>query len=460
MNRMMHIIAAGVVLSVVTSTLLPMAANAALATNTVNGVQWQLNYDTSAKDVCVGGVRGGGNTGADRYAAHRAFISQYALNGYPLSIPATFTINGTDYTTTIVGNRSFYGGKFTSVVIPSNVVLVSYYAFLYCSNLKQLLLKGPSTVASGGTQSYKTVSFYGSVFGTSSTSGCTVIKLMFVGPNVKIGGTKGNFTAPYASGATYLLPSRTENTTWDAVTTSTVGGTNPVVVRYGPNSDCGYDFWMGDDTITAVPRTLEALQTVNGYASTFYSAFSHDTRYAVTNSIGTLTSDIYSGAGIDVMGEGEITFGLAAAFTGGVTASGTGTVAVNAGCRPGNGTVTLSDTATLKVAQSGTVTLGGALTAAEGTTLEFNFTDKETTPSLVLDSESSFASTVNVKISAADEIRPSSLHTYTLTSGFDFTGKTLKLATDSVKWAKSLSLDESGNIVLAVSDMALVVIVR
>ena len=221
----------------------------------------------------------------------------------------------------------------------------------------------------GGTQSYKTLSCSNDEpIGRSSTA----VKLVLVGPNVKIGGTTGNFKVSAATGVTALLPRSSGNTTWDAVTTSTIGGTNPTIVRYGPNEECGYDFWMGTDTITAVPRTLSALATVNGYASTFKTSFFLDTRYAVTNAIGTLTSDIYSGAGIDVKGVGKLTFGLAAAFTGGVTASDSATVAVNAGCRPGNGAVTLNGAATLKVAQSGTVTLGGALSAANGTSLAFD----------------------------------------------------------------------------------------
>ena len=51
-------------------------------------------------------------------------------------------------------------------------------------------------------------------------------------------------------------------------------------------------------------------------------------------------------------------------FTGGLTVGETASVVVHAGCKPGNGAVTLNDTATLEVAQSGTVTLGGALTTA------------------------------------------------------------------------------------------------
>ena len=431
------------------ATALPSWAAEKIVTNTIDGVKWQLNFDNSKKNVCAGAVRGSGNTSANDYAAHRALVTYSSYNGKALLIPSSFEIDGTQYPTTIIGNRAFYKGRFSSVVVPENVVQLSWYAFIYCSNMKDVLLKGPATVMNGGTQSYKTLSCSNNEpIGRSSTA----VKLVLVGPNVKIGGTTGNFKVSAATGVTALLPRSSGNTTWDAVTTSTIGGTNPTIVRYGPNEECGYDFWMGTDTITAVPRTLAALATVNGYASTFKTSFFLDTRYAVTNAIGTLTSDIYSGAGIDVKGEGELTFGLAAAFTGGVTASDSATVAVNAGCRPGNGAVTLSDTAMLKVAQSGTVTLGGALTAANGTSLVFNFTDAATAPTLVAATSATLPAdgTVNVKVTTDDDFAKG---TYTLVSGAGLTDGDLakfsmnpKLSDD---WRGTLSIAD-GNLILTV----------
>ena len=52
----------------------------------------------------------------------------------------------------------------------------------------------------------------------------------------------------------------------------------------------------------------------------------------------------------------------------------TATAAVNPGCKPGAGTVSVGEGATLEVAQSGTATLGGALTLAAGAALAFSFT--------------------------------------------------------------------------------------
>jgi len=53
---------------------------------------------------------------------------------------------------------------------------------------------------------------------------------------------------------------------------------------------------------------------------------------------------------------------------------------------------------------------------------------------------------VNVKVSATDDLRPK-CGTYALTSGFDFTGKTVNVV-DQPDWVKSVSVDESGNLVL------------
>ena len=419
------------------------ATTGQIVTNDVNGVKWQLKI-TSASAVCLGTVTGGGGNGANSYGECRAFVDINAHNNQAVSIPATFVIDGKTYNTTRIGNRAFYYGKFSAAVVPETITDMTYYGFYHCEKMKHLCFKGPVTAAKGATQKYTTFA----IAGYRWFEGCSAVKLVFVGPNEKTS-SKGNFLFPNASSATFLVPRRSDNVTWDGVAP---GGTTPTIIYYGPYEECGYDFWMGTGTVTAVPSTLAALATVNGYASTFKTSFFLDTRYAVTNAIGTLTSDIYSGAGIDVKGEGELTFGLAAAFTGGVTASDSATVAVNAGCRPGNGAVTLSDTAMLKVAQSGTVTLGGALTAANGTSLAFNFTDPTTAPTLAVTTSPTLPAegTVNVKVTANDDFAKG---TYTLVSGAGLTdGDLAKFAMNrklSDNWRGALSI-AGGNLILTV----------
>ena len=423
-----------------------MAASGATwnVTNTFNGVtvtpsstlQWRAILNDSNHTATLGY---GGNNG-------RANAAIQSWTGDQLVIPLRFTVNGENYTVTAINGRGFYYTYMKSTVVHDTITSVATYGFNGCNKMVNLMFKGKVTATGGSAQSYTTCSF-----GTKDYpvfNACNALKLILLGPNFKTG-SAGNFTLPSASGAVVLAPRHEgKNTTWNSLS---LGGTDNTVIYYGPNEECGYDFWMGETTITAVPRTLEAMQTVNGYTSTFKTAFSHDTRFAITNAIGTLTSDIYSGAGMDVMGEGEITFGLAAAFTGGVTASGTATVSVNAGCRPGNGAVTLDGAATLKVAQSGTVSLGGALTAANGTTLAFNFTEAATAPSLNAASVTLPADgTVNVKVTADNNFAKGA---YTLISGAGLTEGDLAKFTMNQKlsndWRGALSIVD-GDLVLTV----------
>lgn len=132
-------------------------------------------------------------------------------------------------------------------------------------------------------------------------------------------------------------------------------------------------------------------------------------------------------------------------FAGGLTVSDTATAAVNAGCKPGVGTVSVGAGATLEVAQSGTATLDDALTLAEGAALAFNFTELDTPP--VLAGTAVDAGTVNVKISAPADGFPKPAF-FTLTSGLDFTGANVSLV-DAPIWADSIYVS-NGNIVLRV----------
>lgn len=159
---------------------------------------------------------------------------------------------------------------------------------------------------------------------------------------------------------------------------------------------------------------------------------------------------------LNVTGIGEIVFNSVSTFVRGIVVSDSATVAVNAGKKPGNGAVTMNGTSTLKVAQSGTVTLGGELTLTANAALAFNFTERATAPVLSASSATVSGDTVNVKVSAADGIRPKG-GTHTLTSGIDFTGKTMNLV-EAPDWVQSVGIDGSGNIVLTVKPVGLIII--
>ena len=164
---------------------------------------------------------------------------------------------------------------------------------------------------------------------------------------------------------------------------------------------------------------------------------------------------------LNVNGNGMILFNSVSTFARGISVQNSATLAVNPGMRPGNGTVTMGGTSTLKVAQSGTVTLSGNLSLASTAALAFNFTERKTAPTLALASgkTASLPATVNVKISADDGIRPSSSRTHTLTSNFAIPAGTGVTVVDQPDWVKSVEV-VNGNIVLTAKPKGLQIIVR
>ena len=173
-------------------------------------------------------------------------------------------------------------------------------------------------------------------------------------------------------------------------------------------------------------------------------------------------SSTYSGGAMKVTGCGTLLFNSDSDFTGGLTVTDTATVAVNPGMKPGAGTVTVNNGATLQVAQSGTVALAGGLTLADGAALGFNFTEKDAPPVLNVTGKTVTLGenkNVTVKVSAADGIRPKG-GSYVLTSGGNFTGATVSLASDAPNWAGIVSVNADGNIVLNVKPTGFMLIVK
>ena len=163
---------------------------------------------------------------------------------------------------------------------------------------------------------------------------------------------------------------------------------------------------------------------------------------------------------VTVTGCGTMVFNSVSTFSGGLAVKDYATVAVNAGMKPGNGAVSVDTNATLKVAQSGTVTLGGDLTLDDGAALGFNFTEKKVAPVLSVATSATLpeGGTIAVKISAAEGIRPKGGN-HTLTSGGKFDGATVSLAAGAPKWVKGVSVVD-GDIVLNVKSTGMVIIVK
>jgi hypothetical protein len=149
----------------------------------------------------------------------------------------------------------------------------------------------------------------------------------------------------------------------------------------------------------------------------------------------------------------------------GLTVTDTATASVKAGCKPGTGVVTLEAGAILEVAESGAVTLGGDLALADGSTLAFNFTERKVGPLLALASEKSLSfvgeGEKNIAVKVSGDVWPvGGKHILTATGGFKAEGVTVSLAAGAPKWAKSVDVNEDGNIVLDVKPMGTRVIVR
>ena len=134
----------------------------------------------------------------------------------------------------------------------------------------------------------------------------------------------------------------------------------------------------------------------------------------------------------------------------------TATVVLNNGAGFANGKVSVGETATLMVGESGTASVSN-LTLTEGATLGFNFTDKRTAPQLAATS-ATFPATVNVKVSSANGLHVKGGR-YELTSGGAFTGANVTLAEGYPKWVKGASIVD-GEIVLDVKGSGTYIIVK
>ena len=177
--------------------------------------------------------------------------------------------------------------------------------------------------------------------------------------------------------------------------------------------------------------------------------------------IGGDTSAVADKFAVVVQGIGDFVFANTGIddkdFGGGLTVKDSAKVSVKIGARPGKGAVALSDRSTLEVAASGTVTLGGKLTLGENSNLAFNFTQRDVAPALGGTAATAAGESVNVKVSSTDGLRPKG-GTYALTSGMDFSGKTVNLV-DKPEWVRGASV-VNGDIVLSVKRGGFAILIK
>ena len=219
-----------------------------------------------------------------------------------------------------------------------------------------------------------------------------------------------------------------------------------------------------DDSDFTVTTTIgvDTYATLN-LNTTGYDGNSHKITFSGIGSIN-------QGGKVNIKGNGTVE--LANDINGGlkVNVKDAATLSVKRGKTPGNvnSNVTVEGGATLEVAESAaalgeaSVTPLGNLTLEDGATLKFNFTNRRIAPVLARSNNktATVESTVYVKVSADASIERPYGGEHILTSGIDFTGKTVDLADGNPDWVTGVSVDGSGNIVLNVEPTGLMIIVR
>ena len=94
-----------------------------------------------------------------------------------------------------------------------------------------------------------------------------------------------------------------------------------------------------------------------------------------------------------------------------------------------------------------------------GATLAFNFTQRNAAPTLEIATGASVPATLNVKVSCDAGLKVSAAKAYALTSGYDFTGKTINVI-DKPKWVKSVAVSPQGDVVLEAVGKGLMIVVK
>jgi len=254
-------------------------------------------------------------------------------------------------------------------------------------------------------------------------------------------------------------------------TTRTVWiGKGGLAFASGASANTALAFGQRDGDVTYVKPWHSGYTIGTKTGSTADVVVRNETHFGTTDETGnacTVTADgIISGAAaMYVEGKGTFVVNSVCTATSPVTVYGTDgtTLAINAGKKLTTGTTTVNSGATLEVAQSGTVALGGDLTLKAGAALGFNFTSRADAPVLdvtgkTVKFDTGATTNVVVKLSANDGARPLS-GTHVLTSGGKFADATVSIATGAPKWVKDVSV-EDGNLVLNVKPSGTLFIIR
>ena len=389
-------------------------------------------YLDGAFDLSTGADWVANTTGSDKYWGLSA--------GSWLTLP-----EATDTSELVLGDSNTAGGTFTTGVQRTSARLCCYnYGEYVVTNELVVVFPAEAVHYSGwdylhnGKFKFEKMTLDGAFnspfkFGNQSTGGAAGDQYFYI----------GNGGLCFADGASKNLRFETG------------GAKNNATVHIMP--------WHGDYTIHtkgAADPTDFTISTVTYFGTTDENGDACTvTDDGVINSYGSAAQIHFDGKGTFVANA----VGTAACAA---TVEGSATLAINPGKKLTTGAMAVNSGATLKVAESGTVTLGGDLTLNDGACLGFNFTGRrDAMPQLALPSGKtpSFFSegeTTNITVKVSG-MRPSS-GMKTLTTCGGFTGVNVTLADGASEWVEenSLKVGDDGNIVLTVKPMGLVFFVQ
>ena len=199
----------------------------------------------------------------------------------------------------------------------------------------------------------------------------------------------------------------------------------------------GYTITIGDGQKGAIIPVSPAAQTPEYYLTAF------------------------TGSGVVVANYDVSTSGFASR-SGPLAVQDGATLVLKSGANLGTGLLTVEDGATLKVAESGTVTLNGNLALDDGAALAFNWTDRRTDPRLALATGKSLTlgegGLLSVEVSSTCGKPNGGEHLLTGCGGFADATLTLVPVGDADQWAKGVSAAD-GDIALDIERMGAIVIV-
>ena len=216
--------------------------------------------------------------------------------------------------------------------------------------------------------------------------------------------------------------------------------------------------WYSDFTIGA--RATDAFGLVFRYNVVFNTNDENDDGRTITIDAKTRG---YNTAAITISGSGAVVKngGYYESSAPTVAVTDTATLALKPGAGFGETAMTVGENATLEIAESGMVALGGDLSLADGATLKFNFTERGAAPVLDLTNKAvTFGDQTNIVVSLSGDVRPSG-NAFALTSGSLFVKSDVMITKGYYpNWVESVYVGDDNDIYAKIKPVPMMVIVR